>query len=130
MAQEIRIAVARAAMADGDARGTDSKIVGRPKASTRLFEGPLDARGSVVRIYTTKEDASEVLADLVRAARRNGFAQSGAADEPGTASLQRANSFVVARVTSAEGRGELAPRRTILSVVEFGFDSVGETDRE
>ena len=118
----MRAAVARAAMATGDAPGTDSKIAARPTGSTRIFEGPLDARGSIVRIYTTKTDASVVLGDLVRGLHANGFANSGASDEPGTISMRRANAFVVARATTREGR-------TILSIVEFGFDSVGAGER-
>ncbi|MBS2019657.1 MAG: hypothetical protein JST00_42740 [Deltaproteobacteria bacterium] len=118
VAQEIRIAVARAAMADGDAPGTDSKIAGRPANSTRLFEGPLDARGSIVRIYRTETAEGDVLAEVVRHAERSGYAKSGIDHEAGTASLRRGNAFVVARTTRRD-------HGTILSVVEFGFESVG-----
>lgn len=118
VAQEIRIAVARAAMADGDAPGTDSRIAGRPTNSTRLFEGPVDARGSIVRIYRTETAESDVLAEVVRHAERSGYAKSGVDDEAGTASLRRGNAFVVARTTRRD-------HGTILSVVEFGFESVG-----
>lgn len=121
VAQEIRIAVANAALATGDAPGTDSRIAPRPKRSTRLLDGPLDARGSRVRIYSTPADAGEVLAELARGIEASGFVKSAADDEPGTLSYRRGDDFVVARATTIEPKDGHESRRTVLSIVEFGF---------
>lgn len=111
---ELRIAVTRAALATGDAPGTDSANVPRPARSTRLLDTTLDRTGSRLRLYSTEEGFDSVRTAVLRGIVENGFTRAAASDDPGTASYQRGGDFVVVRFSQRESR-------TIVSVVELGF---------
>jgi len=111
---ELRVAVTRAALATGDAPGTDSANVPRPARATRLLDTTLDRTGSHLRIYSTEAGFDEIRTEVLRGIVAHGFTRAAASDDPGTASYQRGSDFVVVRFSQRESR-------TIVSVVELGF---------
>ncbi len=123
---ELRIAVTRAALATGDAPGTDSPNVPRPSKATRLLDTTLDRTGTRLRIYSTEVAIDEVRAEVLRGIASNGFTRAAASDDPGTASYQRGSDFVVVRFSQRESR-------SVISVMELGFrttaDSPSRTDK-
>jgi hypothetical protein len=117
---ELRFDVARAAVlpVNVDAPGTDSSVAGRPLEATRLLDTAVDAAGSRLRIYATPAAAASVEPALSRAILGRGFARMSTVD-PATVTFARGNDFVVLRFARRD-------ERTIVSVIELGFRSVGD----
>jgi hypothetical protein len=101
-----------------DAPGTDSAIAGRPAGATRLLDTTVDAHGSRLRIYTSSAAQSELEPALGRAIAGQGFARTKGVD-PATVSFTRHHDHVVLRFARRDDR-------TIVSIVELGFQVAGE----
>lgn len=112
--EELQMRIAAALVPEGDAPGTDSKVVPRPTGATRLLDSSLDANGSRIRVYSTKQPMDAVVAELTRGAVASGFAARDVKVDPGTAVFGRGDEYVVLRFSTREDR-------VLVSIVEFGF---------
>ncbi|MBX3204908.1 MAG: hypothetical protein KF764_07555 [Labilithrix sp.] len=101
--------------AEGDAPGTDSRLVPRPAGSRRTLSASIAGFPAAVRIYESDAAPAELVANAGRALRAAGFepaSSPGAGGESARAAwVRRDGAEVILTASSRE-------RRSVLSVVE------------
>lgn len=100
-----------------DAPGSDSSVLPRPERSLRLFVSPLDARGSMIRVYRRHGTVDELARELAPKARALGWTQVDSG-ETGTLDFERGTDLAIIRIVPAElgDKGDV-----VASLIEMPF---------